>query len=373
MKIRSFAYLLSAVALSAVFSPLKAQTPTLEYDLGFTYGFDNREFANADVQYTRSRTYHVVIFNPQIGVGVAQSDSIKHRFMFGNDHVRNMGNDGEFFHEVTAFYNGRVQLPKGKFEAAAGVFPRSMRRGVYSEAFLSDSLSYMDSNLDGMLLMYENDKFYSELGLDWMGMKSQTRKERFEIFSAGNYQFLPWLSAGWSASFYHFAGSYDAPGVCDNHLIEPYLKLDLSNYVGLQKLTFQAGAYLSYQRDRERDATATYPCGLELVANAQHRSLGIQNTLYAGRNLMPYYSGIDLAGAKYCNRLYRGSPFYQQRMYNLLECYWQPYISEYLMLRVSGRFHFGSADGNLGSASYLGCQQVIFLIFNLEALNEKKR
>ena len=76
----------------------------------------------------------------------------------------------------------------GDFEAVAGIFPRTMQEGTYSELFYSDSLKFVDRLLEGLLLKWRSPRLYAELGCDWMGKLGYDRRERFQIFSAGEWK-----------------------------------------------------------------------------------------------------------------------------------------------------------------------------------------
>ena len=74
--------------------------------------------------------------------------------------------------------------------------------------------------------------------------------------------------------------------------------------------------------------------------------------------------------------LYAGSPFYRVRdyggnwkhsgFYDRAEIYWQPYIADFVRLRLSAVFHF-TGDG------FQGSQQKLSVLFDLgRALNSRK-
>lgn len=351
--------------LQAVFLVLplcaSAKTPGLSFEYGVDadFRFDNREFGKSNDKVAPSMTIGAIAVTPTIGVGMLQNGNAKHRVMAGIDLRHDFGSEQKYdvFQEVTLWYDADVKLPKGNFKAAAGVFPRRFVEGDYSEAFWSDSLKFQDRNLDGLLLKYRSSDFFAELGADWMGMSGYERKERFEIFTAGCWNAKDWLSLGWAAMMYHYAGSDLAPGVVDNHKVNAYVKLDAASFTGMQELSLKAGPMFTYQWDRERDEKPSGPLGAEIVLTAKRWNVCIQNTTYAGQNLLPYYNGFDTGGFKYGNNLYRGQVFYSG-FYDRIEACWTPRITDWLRLSLGARFHF-NADG------YLGCQQVIQLSVSL--------
>lgn len=347
----------------------KKQEPVaFAYDLDFQYRFDNREFAKSDDKITPSMTTNAVVFSPYAGIDWRPSRYVSNRIMIGGNITHHMGTPTAFkdnAYDLMLFYNCRAKLAGGRFEADFGAFPRRFIGGDYSEAFFSDSLKFYDPIVEGMLFKYGNPRFKAEIGLDWMGMKGYDVKERFQIYTAGKWTATSWLALGWAASMYHYAGSVLAPGVVDNHMINPYLKFDLSGQTGLQKLSLKAGLLATYQKDRKFDSTVHDPFGGEFVLNVQHWNVGLRATAYLGDNLLYYYNDHDAAGNKYGNMLYRGSPFYGGD-YFLGEIYWSPFVTDYLNVMVNLRFH-------ANDYGYCGCQQVLSLRWNLDATRNAKK
>lgn len=338
-----------------------------EYDVDFKYYFDNREFAYSEDRITPSSTINSVVLTPSVGFSVFQGEKATHRLMLGLDMVRDMGSGQttNLFREITIFYNAQVKLKKGVFEGIAGVYPRRFMDGDYSEAFYSDSLKFFDRNLDGVLLKYRSDRFFAELGCDWMGKAGYDRKERFEIFSAGCWNATDWMALGWTVSMYHYAGSETAPGVVDNHKLNPYLSFSATKYLKIQELSLKAGAILTYQRDRVREKKAHFPSGGEAVLTLRNWNVCLQNTTYFGKNLLLYYNGLDTGGRKYGNDLYRGQPFYSG-FYNRLDISWSPNITDWLGLCAGIRMHY-TKDG------FMGWQQRFGINLNLDALRNPWR
>lgn len=337
--------------------------PRFEYGLDFLYHFDNREFDYPNGKYMRSSTIFAVVGAPTVGFSIQQGDDASHRLNLGFDYYREMGAGSDIANdakEVIINYDFHKRFKNGAlFEAVAGVFPRHYMEGEYSEVFFTDSLLFYDHNLDGAILKYMTRNFYTEIGADWMGKAGETRKERFQLFFAGDWIAKHWMKLGYAGTFYHYAGSKRAPGVVDNHMLQAYVEFDAGKLTRLQELSIKASPLLSYQYDRERDSGPRFPVGGEIVLTTRNWNVWMQNTLYFGDNLMPYYYGMDLGGNPYAGNLYLGSPFYR-KFYDLLEFYWEPKISEYLRFRASARFHFDEGG-------FMGCQQKLSLYLNLDA------
>lgn len=352
-------FILSVLLLLSAVSSAKIPGLGFEYGLDGEFRFDNREFAKSDDKIAPSMTIGAIVLTPSVGAGISSGDKAKHTLMAGVDLRRDFGSEQttDVFREITLWYGADVNLKKGNFKGVAGVFPRRFLEGEYSEAFWSDSLKFQDPNMDGVLLKYRSSTFFAELGLDWMGMSGYDRKERFEIFSSLLWNVRDWLSVGMTAMMYHYAGSDLAPGVVDNHKLNPYVRIDAASLTGMQELSLKAGPMLTYQWDRERDEKPVLPSGAEFVLTAKKWNVSIRNTAYAGRNLMYYYDGKDTGGFKYGNNLYRGLQFYRG-FFDIAEVCWAPSITGWLHFTAGARFYF-NADG------YLGCRQVVSLVFDI--------
>ncbi len=384
-----FILIFSACLLSAV--SLNAQR--IVYDIQYEYYFDNREFDRGGNIYTESMTINASRLTSIVGFSVNSGKRTNHKLIFGAQNIRNMGESpsGKQYvfskeeanpelstkrslQEFVYYYDFRSKLSKkSTMEGVFGAFPRAKIEGEYSSATLSDSLRFYDPTIEGMLLKYKTGSFFAELGLDWMGMAGFDRKERFEIFSYGKFDFSNTLSAGWTLNLYHFAGSVASPGVVDNVLLSPHLKFDFSKTSSFQRLSFKFSALTAYQWDRRYDERRHIFLNGEFITDIRKYNLGIYNTLIGGGDLMPYYNskykasdGSAEVWLKYANLLYRGENYYRHRgFYNKLELYWQPRLARFIDLRLSFDFHFADRLG------YIGSQQRLSVIFTLNEILKK--
>ena len=328
------------------------------HDEYLDFYFDNREFDVSGEKYMESETYHSVLLMPEVGLSFKQNKRTEHRIMAGVAVLRDMGSGEKIvdsFKELSVYYRVKHRINKTRsFEAAAGVFPRHLLGGKYTRAIWSDAHGFYDSNMEGVLLKYSTRKLYAEMGCDWMGKYGAATRERFQIFSAGRYKFYSYLSAGWSASFYHYATSAVAHNVIDNHFFNPWVKGDFAGFTGyLQELSLQAGLLAGYQRSREIDDDPVLPVGAEIIMRAKKWNLCLQNSLYAGADLYHYYDYPAPEGGIYSSALYSGENSYRG-LYDRVELIWGPRISKKTSLQLTAAFHF---DGS----GYLGCQQVVRL------------
>ena len=335
-----------------------------EYDADFQLIFDNREFAPSGGAFIPSGTMNTAVFAPTVGFSVQQSRQVHHRLAVGVELAHDLGVrtwEG-LATEPVLFYDVHVQTEKGVFEGLAGVFPRRYLEGDYTEALFSGMYRNTDRYVEGLFLKWRAKRFYTELGCDWMGQFGAGR-ERFQVISFGRWAATEWLSLGWTGSFYRYGASAATRNVVDNHLLEPWIKMDFSQRTSWQELSVQLGALASYQHDRAQSSSPFLPYGGELKLTARRWNVGVSNITYLGRDLMPYFRETDPSGAIYATSLYFGTPCYSG-FYDYAEVAWIPQISHYLFLRVAAKFHFGQGG-------FLGWQQQFSLRFNLDALRHR--
>lgn len=372
--------LLALVLIAAVSSVAKAESAkdkvSLAYDLDFEMRFDNREFYRS--RFSESMTIFGARLTPSVGVQIVQDNGLRHRLMAGIDVMKDFGDSAanrELFRELTIYYNVQKQVGDNGLELYAGIFPRKLLDGRWTQAFFSDSLSFYDNNLEGILLKLKRPKAHFELGADWMGLTGEYRRERFMIFSSGEGQVLPLTTFGYSFYVYHYAGSRKVRGVVDNILINPYARIDLGERMRMQRFSMTLGWLQALQNDRRNVGRYVFPGGGEFDLEARHWNFGVHNRFYFGTDIMPYYNSLDAGGFKYgAGSLYLGDPFYRVNdrgerkagMYDRLEIFYAPKIGKYLEINVSAILHFNEFH-------YSGFQQMVGVRFNLNELINRKR
>lgn len=387
MRFASNVCLWAILAFAFVSLPLSAKSDEEEklrftYDLDFEMNFDNREFDRS--RFSKAMTIFGARLTPSVGVELQQPElGLTHKLMAGIDVMKDFGasplspslspdessqtlTNKALFREITMYYMMDKKTRGGSFEMYAGIFPRRMSGGEYSDAFFSDSLKFYDNNLEGLLLKFHRPNSYWEVGCDWMGKPGYARKEKFMIFSAGESHITPFFEVGYAAYMYHFAGSQKARGVVDNILMNPYLKFDFGKPMNMQEFSLRLGWLQAMQHDRVFVGHYVFPCGGEFDLNMRKWNVGVHNRMFYGTDMMPYYNSTDAGGDKYGSRLYMGDPFYRindlgqtgPRLYDRLDVYYEPYMGRHLAIRVGARFHFHGF-------SYSGCQQMVSVRFSL--------
>ena len=323
------------------------------WNVDFDFRFDNREYGNPSKMVAPSETIFGAKLTPEVGYEWTEG----HTLQMGATLPATFGS-GNFIDspEWLAYYQYEGQT----FHAYAGRFPRKKMIGSYSAAFFSDKVLFEDRLLDGMLLQLSSAQASWELGCDWNGHNTDTRREKFLIFSAGRIGSGP-LHAGYTLTLHHHAGSYTVRGVVDNGLGAVWAELDLAEVLHWERAYVRGSWLKAYQNDRKHIGTPTLPSGFEVDAGVQFRSLGVRATAYRGGDLMPYYDlpYEDAHGTPYADNLYHGDIFYHiggDQIYGRLELFWEPRIVEGLNLRISSIHHW---DG-----LHTGWQQVVSLGVN---------
>lgn len=352
MKCALVKYLLTAFVLLSCVWDGRAQE--FVWNADFDFRFDNREYGDPSKMVAPSGTLFGANLRPEAGLGWGYG----HRLMLGTTIPADMGSENFMgTPELLAYYAYDGKL----FRPALGLFPRSRLMGRYSNAFFSESYRFYRPSVEGMLVQYVKRHWFVELACDWNGLRSPTRREMFTILFAGEAR--RGLSyAGYTATLHHHAASDTARGVVDNGLAALYVGIDLSSlWYGVE---FRAHlSYLqAYQNDRLHIGTPVMPNGVEFDLMMSRDGVGLHNTFYKGKDLMPYWDlpYEDAAGHSYGESLYAGDPFYRvgnSGFYNRLEFYWEPEMKDGLTLRISSVHHF---DGD-----HWGWQQVIALSVNI--------
>lgn len=388
-----FAFLLAASA--AVYAGDRPRV-RFAYDVGFDFRFDNREYDCSG--FSPSMTILGARLTPSAGLRIYDSETSVHRLMLGIDIMKDFGASpvsGEaagqvpapgssgrpsadetsssllnldLFREIIFYYSWVKSFAKTRMTLTAGIFPRKEMEGKYSTAFFSDSLVFYDPNLEGIILKFRRPRAYYEVGCDWMGKYGTARRERFMVFSSGEAALSGILKLGYSGYMYHFAGCENVWGVVDNILLNPYIGLDLSRKTGLQRLEISLGWLQSMQNDRRNVGNYVFPHGGEFLLEARNWNVGLENRLYYGTDLMPYYDNTDAAGIRYGSLLYSGDTFFRVNadrnsglgFYDRLAVYYEPRIASFLSLRVAAVLHF--------NGGFSGWQQIVSLKFDLEEL-----
>lgn len=364
-----YKYLTALIVMSFVATLCMAQRPHFVYDVDFEFRFDNREYDASS--YSKSMTIFGARVSPVVGLGISSRNGLSsHALMAGADVLKDFGSP-DIKAGMLLYYKWDRRFRKTDVTMTAGIFPRRMMQGEYSTAFFSDSLKFYDSSLEGLLLTFRRPRSFYEIGCDWMGKYGENTRERFMIFGSGYGYLTKFFRLGLSAYMYHYAGSENVTGVVDNILVNPYAAFELGRLTGLQRLSFSLGYLQSMQNDRRNVGNYVFPGGGEFVFSIRNWNVGIENRLFYGAGMMPYYDSTDAAGVKYGNSLYFGDAFYRVRInggngiYDRLEVFYAPYIAPFVQLKVAAVCHFNEG--------FSGWQQIVSINVDLNDRTFKRR
>jgi hypothetical protein len=316
--------------LMLVFMP-EAYSQKIVWGIHFDTQFDNREY---DSEFSKSQTLFGAKLTPEIGLHWGRDYS---GLLIGTTMIEEFG--AETFEkkpEMLLYY--RYDSPE--YLIYAGRFSRKSVIGKYSKAFFNDSVCFFDANIDGILLQYKGNKGYAELAFDWNSRQSETRREKFMIFSSA-LQKKGVVYGGYNFSMYHYAMVAGGNGVVDNVWVMPFVGIDLDEKVFFDKLSLEAGWLQAFQNDRSNVGKYVKPGGVHIETQIEKYKFGVMNTLFYGDCMMPYYE-------RYGNGLYRGDSFYSTAYgkYHRLEIYWKPLRRKDMDLKVSSVHHY---DGRVWS------------------------
>lgn len=289
------------ITLLAFFATATASAQRLVFDGEISTHFDNTEYTGSDCG--TSRTIFAVKVEPKL----AYLWGNKHSVVIGTELLKDFGSK-KFIDEANliAYY----QFQNDRFGANAGIFERSKLVGRYSRAFYSDETLIYHSLVQGIAMRYNRDegKAFAELAVDWTGLYSPATREQFRVLVAGGGRFAKIFDAGVSLSLQHFANKSTFEGnVVDNVLVNPYIGIRFHAFFDFD---IRLGYLQGLQRDRQLDEGWQLPMGGEFSFRFSRWGVFIDNNLYFGKNLMPFYNHTGKDGLAYGNNLYTGDPFY---------------------------------------------------------------
>lgn len=308
----------------ALFSVMHIQAQEILWNVGLKSVFDNREYSS---KFNQSQTIFGAVLSPEVGL---RWNNV-HSLMVDAFVTTEFGSPTKDIKVDPAFYyNFRNEC----FNISAGLVPFDQVIGTDSRAFFSDSVRFFKNTIGGVLMQYVKGKNYAEFYCDWDGRQSDTRREKFTVYSSGRIT-KNILFATYEFSMHHHAGSTLGGGVTDNVWINPAVGVDLSHKLWMDSLTLSAGYLQSFQNDRTFVEHYVKPKGAEINILMEKFNFGIYNTLFLGDNMMPYYNS-------YGPSLYWGDSFYSTThgVYNRLEIYWMPLRKKNFNLKVASIHHY---------------------------------
>ena len=312
------------ITLFIILWTTQAHSQEIVWNVGLESVFDNREYKS---NFNYSQTIFGAVLSPEIGLRWNESHSI----MVGAHVLSEFGSPVKDITVDPAFY---YNYQHKYFNISAGIVPFSQVIGTESRAFFNDSVRFFKRTISGLLLQYVKGKNYAEFYCDWDGRQSETRREKFTLYSSGRIT-KNILFGRYELSMHHHAGTTTGGGVTDNVWINPAIGVDLSHKAWLDSLTISAGYLQSFQNDRTNVGKYVTPKGAEISICIEKWNFGVYNSLFLGDNMMPY-------NQRFGSSLYWGDSFYSttNNVYDRVELYWQPLKKKNFNLKVSSVHHF---------------------------------
>ncbi len=330
--------------------------------IDFATRFDNREWAENRIK-DDSHTWFGMRVTPYVGL---QWDK-RNTFVFGADMFRYFGDPStKFMTKIrpVAFY----QFETDHVRTRAGRFHRSsVLMGRWGDAFCDPATSFYENQVQGFSGQYFSDHGFAELALNWTGLQTPENRERFRLYLAGEYR-LPLSDAGTGMFYvgatntlYHYAKTsapVDGEAIVDYMLVNPYV--GVWGEWNAWRVEATLGWLQTIQRDRNFENWDT-PGGGQLTLKGSWKGLSLENMLYGGQGLMPYW---DTHG----HAVYSGSTMYSGDLYNRTTlAYDRSFFKKTLTVGAGLAFHYDGVG--------LGLQQVIRVAVNFQKpihLNPKK-
>ena len=314
------------VLLSFTILPLAAQE--VEWSIDASTVIDNREGGSDD--YTPDQTFMFTRLAPELGVSMLDGE---HQLKGGIVWYQPMIDDLSGYKVLPTLYY-RYNRHDG-WHVTAGLFPRSLMVERMPRYLWSDSLNYVQPNLRGIMAQLVKPEGYAEMAVDWRQMQTEHQREAFTAMLNADWHLSGPFKAGAHLQYSHLAKSIShAPGefVTDDVLINPMLSLDFSRRnTLLDSLRVSAGSIITLERNRGEDRWHNR-AGFLLTATARWHWLQLDESFYAGQELLPLY---PLLGSQ----LNLGDPYYNNKVYSRTDLVAHVVSNRFVDLSVSLAFH----------------------------------
>ena len=335
-------YWLSTI-LMALVSVFTLSSQELEWSVDMNAVFNNRE---SETALAPSSTNIFTRITPMIGVSM---DRTRHRIMGGVTWYQPMNDHMHGYKVLPALYYRYEDRKKG-YDFKFGMIPNELkvntlnvgtRGNVSVPSFLfNDSISYVRPNINGFLIKVDKKHFWLHSWLDWRQLQTNNRREAFQVVGI-----LGWKSSIRSdnifdisaiLSYNHLAKSKqhnDDQGVVDNAIFSPqigFVHFFNKSYDSFIRL--QAGALMSFDRDRSADNKWQVPIGFIGAVAGGWKWLRLTENIYAGQRQMPFYD-------KYASLLYQGDQFYHNKFYSRTDLVATIFQRDFVNLEARLTFH----------------------------------
>lgn len=295
------------------------------------HGFlDNREYFNLYAP-------DVTIFGCRTAVSGIYDFGSNHTFQAGVSQLLLFGQHSFFPPEILVNYRHHTS----KFDFRIGSFPR---HGLmdYPLAMLSDTLLYYRPQIEGVMAVYNLNRWQQSIWIDWTSLQTEINRETFlagtfgkvtgDIFFIKNYFIL-----------YHFAKTATpAKGEAIRDNLGAFLSLGLQvTPLGwFDELVFESGYLQGADRDRAL-YDWKFPGGILTRMTLRRKWIGAGLEQYYGDHQLFMY----------------GDGLYKARQYTRFNLMVSPSVSQ--SVRTDVRFSFHLVEGTLDFSQLLSVRFVI--------------
>lgn len=287
--------------------------------------FDNREVKSP---YQKSQT----IFGSRL-VGEVGIQFGPNQIMVGGLGIKDFGEHDWVKSALTYYYH----YEDGHFSGAFGLFPRQRLKGELPDIFIYDSLRYYSPTINGALIQYTNHHGYAEMYCNWISKQGYNKREVFEIVSDGRFGHKGFFG-GWNFQLLHYALPSNTTNehIYDKIMLNPFVGFETNRVEWLDALTLNAGAVLSFNRDRT-DMVWRYPLGFMGEIKLRKWRFELHDQLYTGEH---QYQGYEKHGSS----LFRGDPYYRSNFYNRTNVTFYLLSKDYIQCRATASMHFTEGE-----------------------------
>jgi len=314
----------------------------VEWSVDASSVFENREGGNDD--YNPDETILFTRLAPELGISMLNGEHVlKGGVVWYQPMIDDMSG---YKVRPTLYY--RYNRDDG-WHVTAGIIPRSLMVENMPRYLWSDSLNYCRTNMRGVMVQLIKPAGYSQLTVDWRQMQTDNNREAFTVMFNNDWRVTGPLRLGGHIQYSHLAKSKEgteSQNVNDDLVINPMASLDFSHRTLLDSLRISAGTIISMQRDRGEDRWQNH-AGFIATATARWRWLQLDETFYAGKDIMPLYP-------KYGSELNLGDPYFRYKTYSRTDLIFHIVNNRFVDLNLSMTYH--ATDKVTGFWQRLACR-----------------
>lgn len=327
------------LTLLLIIPPLAAQE--VEWSIDASILLSNREGGD---EYSPDQTFFFTRLAPEIGLSLMDD---QHVLKGGVVWYQPMIDDMSGYKILPTIYY-RYNRDDG-WHVTAGLLPRTLMVERMPRYLWSDSLAYLQPNIRGVMAQLIKPAGYAEIAVDWRQMQTEQDREAFTAMLNTDWKVSGPLKLGGHVQYSHLAMSgahLPDEHVNDDLVINPIVSIDLSHRTALDSLRFSAGSIIALERNRGEDKWINH-AGLITTATAKWHWLQLDETFYAGKDMMPLYPA-------YGSRLNLGDPYYHNKIYSRTDLTFHVVSNRFVDLTGSLTLH--ATDNNCGFWQQISCR-----------------